>query len=938
MLKSLGCAARMTILGVFALTLVCLCAGSIMIYEYYAISRKLPPIDNLRERTSSFETTYIRDRNGNLLYEVLDPTAGRRTYVTLDKISPYLLASVIATEDKNYYTHGGFDPLAILRAFWQNISSGETVSGASTVTQQLVRILFLNAEERNQRTYLRKVREALLSAEVTRRYSKDTILELYLNEMYFGNMAYGVEAASQTYFGVSANQLTLGQASFLAGVLQAPAIYDVYTNREAALNRQRDVLQLIWDLSQERGGCITVYINGTSQDVCIDANTLRAAYDQIQNYEFHTPGVQMRYPHWVNYIKEQLETQYDPATIYRSGFTIYTTIDPTLQEAAEALVKEQVGTLAGNHATDGALVAINPATGEILAMVGSADFYNEAIDGQVNMAVSPTRQPGSSIKPVTYLAAFEKGWTPATLIWDVPTSFTPSGDPNDPVGLTYTPVNYDGRFHGPVTVRTALSNSYNLPAVKTLQFVGIYDDPNSPGEDGMIAMAKRMGITSFTRQDYGLSLTLGGGEVSLLELTSAYAVIANAGVKVPPVSITRILDHTGNVVFEYQAPQGAQVIRSEHAYLISSILSDNDARAPMFGYNSPLALPFLAAAKTGTTNEFRDNWTIGYTPDIAVGVWVGNADNSPMVNTTGLTGAAPIWADFMIKAIDELKAGSPTPFFRPADIVERIICAVSGTEPSGSCPSQRGEIFAADQPPLPASQDLWSKVMVDTWTNLRASSACGNYTKEMEVINVTDPSAKTWLTQNDQGRAWAEQMGFSTPLVFTPDRDCTISDSRPLLAFTAPTEGQTVTSNPLDIFGQADATSDFSVYRLEWGLGDKPEAWYLLERDTTPVKQPEKLTSWDVLTETEGSPIPSGLITLRLFLRSSRDTYAELFLHLTLGVPTATPSPSPTPTPTETSTPTGAPTETPTPTPPVTVTPNPGDENPLPTPTETPSP
>lgn len=945
--KSLGCAARMTILAVFALTLVCLCAGSFMIYEYYSISRKLPPIDNLRERTSTFETTYIRDRNGNLLYEVIDPSAGRRTYVTLDKISPYLLASVIATEDKNYYTHGGFDPMAILRAFWQNLRGGETVSGASTVTQQLVRILFLSTEERNQRTYIRKVREALLAAEVTRRFSKDVILELYLNEIYFGKLAYGVEAAAQTYFGVSANQLTLGQAAFLAGLPQAPALYDVYTNREAALNRQRDVLQLVWDLAQERGGCIKAYIDGTPQDVCIDANTLQAAYDQIQNYDFNTPGVQMRFPHWVNYIKAQLEAQYDPATIYRSGFTIDTTIDPALQEAAETLVKQQVANLAGNHATDGALVAINPATGEILAMVGSADFYNEAIDGQVNMAISPTRQPGSSIKPLTYLAAFEKGWTPATLIWDVPTSFTPSGDPYDPVGLTYTPVNYDGRFHGPVTVRTALANSYNIPAVKTLQSVGIYDDPNMPGEDGMIAMAKRLGITSFTRQDYGLSLTLGGGEVSLLELTGAYAVIANSGVKIPPVSITRILDHTGKVVYEYKAPQGAQVIRPEHAYLISSILSDNEARAPMFGNTSPLALPFLAAAKTGTTNEFRDNWAIGYTPDLAVGVWVGNADNSPMVNTTGLTGAAPIWHDFMITAIGQIKGGNPTPFNRPSDIVDRIICAISGTEPSSSCPSQRGEVFAADQPPLPASQDLWAKVKVDTWTNLRASTMCGDFTKEIEVINVTDPWARTWLTQNEQGRAWAEQMSFKSPFVFIPDRECTMSDSRPLLAFTSLTEGQTILISPLEIFGQVDATTDFGGYRLEWGQGEKPETWIRLDERGTPVKQPEKLISWDLLTEKEGSPMPGGLITLRLYLRSMRDTFAELRIHITLGVPTTTPSPTPTPTPTETATATPTPTETPTVTPVPTDTPVPvptsfATDHPLPTdtpvPTDTPPP
>jgi hypothetical protein len=283
----------------------------------------------------------------------------------------------------------------------------------------------------------------------------------------------------------------------------------------------------------------------------------------------------------------------------------------------------------------------------------------------------------------------------------------------------------------------------------------------------------------------------------------------------------------------------------------------------------------------------------------------------------------------MIYAIDQLKGGNPTPFYRPGNIVDRIICSVSGTEPSASCPSQRGEVFAADQPPLPASQDLWATAFVDTWTDLKASGACGTLTKEVDVINVTDPSARTWLTQNDQGRAWAEQMGFKTPLVFTPDRDCTANDSRPILAFSSPGEGQAVTTNPLDIFGQVNATSDFRTYRLEWGQGSNPETWYLLEKSDSPVPQPAQLFSWDMLAEKEGVPMPVGLITLRLFLRSTRDTYAELQLHLNLTVPTVTPSPTPTPTATQTGTATELPTGTPT------VTPLPTN-TPMPTPTSEP--
>jgi membrane peptidoglycan carboxypeptidase len=507
-------------------------------------------------------------------------------------------------------------------------------------------------------------------------------------------------------------------------------------------------------------------------------------------------------------------SQSDAQTIYQSGFSVYTTLDPDLQDTAEQIVRDQVALLAANNAGNGALVAIRPGTGEILAMVGSVDFYNDAIDGQVNMAVSPTRQPGSSIKPLTYLAAFERGWTAATLIWDVPSEFPPSGDPNDP-RPPYQPVNYDGRFHGPATVRAALANSYNIPAVKTLQFVGIYDDPATPAQEGLVGMASRLGITTLTRPDYGLALTLGGGEVSLVEMTGAYAVLANGGRR----AASGHHPHPGSqrrLVYEYQPPAGDQVVRPEHAYLLWSILSDNEARTPMFGANSVLNLPFQAAAKTGTTNDYRDNWTMGYTPDIAVGVWVGNSDYTPMQNTTGLTGAAPIWATFMQAATQQLTGGSPTPYQRPAGMVDRVICAISGTEPSQWCTSQRSEVFAADQPPLPKEQDLWSKLPFDTWTNLRASAACPDFISEEFALNVTDVWAVAWIRDTSDGRSWAQQMGFSDPLLFAPPRECRSDDSRPFLAFTALGEGQTITILPLDLYVQANAILTSGFFGLVW--------------------------------------------------------------------------------------------------------------------------
>jgi len=902
--RALGCFLRVSFVSVFVLILVILCTASIGLYQYYQIASTLPDISDIRQHASQFETTRILDRNGNVLYEILDPNAGRRTYVPLEKISPFLVAATVATEDKGFYSHPGFDTFAIVRAFMQNYQSGETISGASTITQQLSRALLFTPEERSDQSYQRKIREAILAAEITRRYSKDEILELYLNEIYYGNLAYGVQAAAETYFGTTADKLTLGQAAFLAGLPQAPAVYDVYTNREVTFSRQEDVLVLMYQDSQEQG-CI--YVSNNPQRICLDPVDVTNAAIEIKNFEFKSPHIKIRSPHWVNYVRSLLEGQYDAQTIYRAGFTVYTTLDPGLQKIAEEIVQEHIKSLSDKNANDGALVAIRPATGEILAMVGSADYFSEEISGQVNMAISP-RQPGSAIKPITYLAAFENGWTPATLIWDVASEFPPSGRPDDN-RPPYKPVNFDGRFHGPVTVRSALANSYNVPAVKTLASVEIYGDPENEWDDGFISLAKRLGITTLNQDDYGLSLTLGGGEVNLLELTNVYATLANNGRLIPPVAITRILDHEGNLVYEYNQPPGDQVLKSENAYLITSILSDDHARTPAFGPNSVLNLPFPSASKTGTTNDFRDSLTIGYNPDISVGVWVGNADYTPMQNVSGLKGAAPIWAEFTASAVQQLTGGNPTKFTRPGGIVEQVICAISGTMPSKWCPKQTSELFAADQPPLPKEEDLWQKILLDTWTGLRASTACSDFVEKDFALNVTDHWAKKWIKKNPEGQTWAEEMGFQDPVMFAPNRDCKADDPRPILAFTSPEDYETITSSPLSIYGMADATEWFDSVQLEYGMGDDPVEWKTLAKGKERINRPELLYSWDL------EDVPEGVITLRLTVYSTEDTYAETLLHLNLQVPTPTPTPTytPTQTPTFTPTPTMTPTKTPKP-------------------------
>jgi 1A family penicillin-binding protein len=833
---------------------------------YTLIATQLPPAEELIARQSTFVSSMIYDRHGNLLGEAVDPHGGRRTYVTLQEISPYLIQATIATEDADFYRHPGFDPIAILKAVRRNLQAGETVSGASTITQQLARNLFLSPEERVQRTTQRKIKEIVLAFEITRRYPRDTILEIYLNEIYYGNLAYGIQAAAETYFSVDAAELTLGQASFLAGLPQSPSTYDVFGGgREEALSRQHDVLRLM------------------VQQGYISQAEAEAAAAEIATYDFQPPITAdvIPAPHFVAYVRRVVEETYGPEALYRGeGLRIYTTLDSELQAKAEEIVAEHVAGLADHNATNGALVAIEPSTGYILAMVGSADFYNEEIDGQVNVALQE-RQPGSSIKPVTYVAAFEKGWTPATLIWDLETQFPDGANP------PYVPRNYDRRFHGPVLVRGALANSYNVPAVKTLQFVGI---------PAFKEMASRLGITTFTRDDYGLSLTLGGGEVKLLEMAGAYAVFANGGVRVPPTPILRIEDSHGSVLVDNSEPAGEEVIRPEHAYLITDILSDRQARCPAFGCPNALELSRPAAAKTGTTNDYRDSWTIGYTPGLVTGVWVGNSDNSEMIDLPGSRGAAPIWRDFMEAALD----GKPVQnFIRPEGIVEMEICADSGTQPSQYCPRRKTEIFAADQPPLDPEYD-WYQV-------------CSDHDQGQVVLAIDDP----------QGREWAQAQGLPA---IAPEL-CTGDTGQAQVQITSPSSASPA-HGLVPVIGTV-SLPDFDYYNVQFGVGANPEGWGWISGPHLAQVRNGELTVWDT------THLAPGLYTLRVTAWNTHGRKFEGRLQCRVSPPTEVPTATPLPLLTDTPTPPPT-TETPTPTP----TSHPPTDTPVPTlpPTDTPAP
>ncbi len=660
------------ILALAGLTLIGLAAA---FFAYSGAAATLPSPQELQDRANTFKSTAIYDRAGSLLYEIFPNDAGRRIVVPLASISPNLINAVLATEDPNFYRHPGVDPAGVARALYYALRRDSRLPGGSGIPQQLVKLTYLSADK----TLTRKLKEAVLAIEISRRYDKDKVLEIYLNHIFYGNLAYGAEAAAQTYFAKPASDLTLGEASLIAGIAQYPALYDPYTNWEASRGRQGDVLRLM------------------VQHGFITPDEATAAWLEFEDRDPSSFLAQRRAdfpaPHFVLWVRQQLEDQYGPEIVSKGGLRVTTTLDPVTQRQAELAVRDGVAQLQERevNARNAALVALDPNSGEILAMVGSPDYNDAGSSGQVNMAIQP-RQTGSAIKPLTYLAAFERPtdyWTPATVIQDEPTAF-----PDGPGRPPYTPKNYDGRFHGPVSVRSALANSYNIPAVKALQHVGI---------PALKEVAARLGISTLTREDYGLSLTLGGGEVSPLEMTAAFAAFANGGFRIEPRAILTVENEEGDLLYDGGQPARFAAMTPEHAYLITSILSDAEARRPAFGASARwLELPGRpAAAKTGTTNDWRDGWTVGYTPALAAGVWVGNADNTPMSQDgSGSVTAAPIWRQFMQQAHE----GRPVQAFtRPPGVVEVEICGDTGALPRPDCSNRRTEVFEADQLPPAAS-------------------------------------------------------------------------------------------------------------------------------------------------------------------------------------------------------------------------------------------
>lgn len=738
-----------------------------LVISFVWLSRQLPNPNQLMERQVA-QSTVIYDRTGkNILYEVHGNE--KRTLVKLSDIPDNLKWATIVTEDKDFYKHKGFSLWAIFRTLATNILRGR-MAGGSTLTQQFIK----NAILTNEKTYTRKIKELVMAYRMEKKFSKDEILQMYFNEIPYGSTAYGVEAASQRYFGKSVHQINLPEAAILAALPQAPSRYSPYgSHKDLLLERQHYIL----DLMQKHG-----YISKEEADVAKGVTI-----------KFKEPTENIIAPHFVMYIKEILGEKYGEKMVEQGGLKIYTTLDLYKQKIAEEAIK----TIAPKNeekfqAKNAALVSLDPKTGQILAMVGSRDYFNEDIDGQVNVAIS-LRQPGSSIKPIVYATAFTKGYTPNTVLYDVVTNF--STDPAKP----YEPHDYDLKEHGPVTVKQALAGSLNIPAVKAIYLAGI---------DTVLNLARELGYTSFAdRNRFGLSLVLGGGEVKLLEHANAFSAFAREGVLHPINPILKIEDKEGKIIEEYKDDGGKKVLEANIARMLNDILSDNAARTYIFGEKNYLTLSSRpVAAKTGTTNDYHDAWTIGYTPSIVTGVWVGNSDNTAMKRgADGSVVAAPIWHEYMEKVLGD----TPVETFKAPDV------------PKTGKPILDGNIEGTTMVKIDKASGLLATEYTPASFTLekpyREDHCILYYINKDDPIGASPKDPTTDLQFNlweSRVREWAGKQGFATSSPPTEYDNLHKPENRPEFTIESPFNNQVITDPVLR--AQIKATAPRGIARAEY--------------------------------------------------------------------------------------------------------------------------
>ncbi len=842
---------------------------------YSMITEGLPTPDEVETASvETFETTKIfawgPDRNGNgqrepeLIYEVIDPNAGDRNWVSLSSMAEYVVCGTVALEDKRFWSNPGFDIAGIASAFLDNLR-GEDIRGGSSITQQVVKNSVIPLEQRFEQSYARKVREVLISIELTRLYEKESILEWYLNTNLYGNLAYGIDAAARVYFDKSAEELTLSEAATLIAIPQFPRL-NPFDAPEAALQRKHTVLRRMVE-----EGCIT-----SEEAEIAKSEAWQLAQSQTR--------FDIKAPHFAMYVRRELEDMFGPELVAGGGLRVYTSLDLELNNQAQCVVQTYLRIQGGEdpataipeamasgceaaqylpdvpanrvgqdfNVKNSALVAIRPTTGEILAMVGSADYWNQEIDGAFNVAADGLRQPGSSFKPFTYVTFLAQGHNAAHMFLDVRKAFE-----QGPGMAPYVPENYTRDYSGPVSMRAALARSLNIPTVETMSITGI---------ESVLRTAHRMGITTLDKglDHYGLSLTLGGGEVKLIDEVYAFTVFANNGTmygspvpesdlrpnfrELDPIAILRVEDRSGRVLYQVEAPESRQILEPRLAYLITDILADRRARVPTFG--SPNALELSnnrpAAAKTGTTNNFSDNWTVGYTPQLAVGVWQGNKDGDDyMINTPGSRGASYIWHAVMEYAHLEEPILS---FTNPGGLIEVTVCDVSGMKPNEHCATRRELMIPGTEPTEVDS--LHQVYPINRETGKLATIYTPPELIEERVFIVLPPEAQDWIASLPEERRAQYQPPTEFDTIHGPNQ----AEADVAILSPAP---YAYVSGIVPIVG--NARGDIAYYRLLYGEGVNPGQW-------TPIGPDHHGQQVDnnVLENFDTTGLGDGVYTLQL--------------------------------------------------------------------------
>lgn len=854
---------RLALVGIAGVILLAACGLGFVLVQYNNMASEYQDeVAALANYQPNFQTAKILDVNGDLIAELNSQEGGARTTVPLERISPFMVHAVVALENERFFDDPGWDWIAIGRAVVQNTAAGQVESGASTITQQIAEQLVLR---QSTTTPDLKLREIVIAAEIAKQYSKEFILQLYLNEIFFGNQSYGVEAAAQFYFDVSANDLNLPQSALLAGMISSPITYnpvragdeDLATynqRRDGAFQRMEFVMQRM-----QQVGCLPIP-GQPAGGFCVDANVVRqSAVDtaRVKAARYEPRDVEFKYPHFVQFVVAQVERIFGTGEMFRRGFIIRTTINPAVQDVAESAMDQTMAALIATGVNTGSVIAVDPRSGAIRAMVGSPDFNNESIDGQVNGALT-FQQPGSAIKPIVYAGALEGAdangdgimdyLTPASILWDVPTTF-PNTNPQ------YSPVNFDRQFHGPVAVRYALQNSYNIPAIKAYQYIG---------EAKFRDIAGRLGLVFPENAIFGLPTGIGATETTLYSMVQAFGTLANNGTRAPLYAIDSVTDINNTPVTLPDRPT-SQAVQPQISYMISNILSDDQARGLAFPTNGWLTINGLptsntVAAKTGTTDGARDLWTMGYTRNAVVGVWLGRPDNgTTLVQDGGYGSAAPLWNRVMSTMLGTMPR--PEGFANPGGVVQAQICATTGTLPAANCPSLRTELFLQNQPPPGPESSFVRNIEIDTWTGLLANEFCPDNRTAGTVINIPDAAAVAWLN-SPAGAGTAAQLGItSSTIANPPTQACDLNTEVPIARIIAPVENQQLTGT-VQITGAATAGS-FNRFQLDYAPSCTAATGTPITGAITTPQTSGLLGTWNT------AGVPNGTYALRLQMFSN---------------------------------------------------------------------